>query len=438
MYFFYPVIKLNNNTTYVNIDYNPDITLSTRYKTVVPKYSIIKNIDIKKIGKQTLSVEIEYFLFKIDKKFDVYVKDKYKPNIELIGDSIVSLCPNIEYIEQGYKAFDNYDGNITNKVVIIKKDNDIFYNIIDSSGNMNDIKRTIVYEDKESPTIQLKGSDTVTLYVGNTYIDPGYEVIDNCDKNLNSKVIITNNVNYNIPGIYKIKYAVSDNSQNKASIERTIIIKNKEITNNNGVIYLTFDDGPSYLTKKILNILKEENIKATFFVVDVNEYTKQAYNMGHTIGLHSNSHNYSYIYKNKDNYFKDLIEISDKVYNYIGFRSNIIRFPGGSSNTISKKYNNGIMTYLSNEVIKRGFIYYDWNIDSKDASSGINNEKEIYNNVVNNLSVNKTNIVLMHDSIGHDATVLALKSIIEYGKNNGYVFKAITSDTPIVRHNINN
>lgn len=201
---------------------------------------------------------------------------------------------------------------------------------------------------------------------------------------------------------------------------------------------MTFDDGPSYLTRQILDILDEENIKATFFVVSANENTKRAYNGGHTIGLHSSTHKYSYIYSNSETYFKDLTDISNKVYNVVGIRSNIIRFPGGSSNTVSKKYCKGIMSYLTSEVLNRGYIYFDWNIDSNDAGRDINNSQNIYYNVVNNLSHNKTNVVLMHDSANHKATVKALKDIIHYGKNNGYTFKAITLDTPVVIHGVNN
>ena len=96
------------------------------------------------------------------------------------------------------------------------------------------------------------------------------------------------------------------------------------------------------------------------------------------------------------------------------------------------------MTFLTEEVVNRGYTYFDWNVDANDAGSDINNSINIYYNVVNNLSHNKTNVVLMHDSMGHIATVNALKDIIRYGKENGYTFKAITNDTPVIRHSVNN
>ena len=96
------------------------------------------------------------------------------------------------------------------------------------------------------------------------------------------------------------------------------------------------------------------------------------------------------------------------------------------------------MSRLTKEVSNQGYIYFDWNVDSNDAGGDGGNSNKIYNNVIKGLSYNKTNIVLMHDSASHVATVNALKSIIKYGKNNGYTFKAITSDTQVVRHKVNN
>ena len=438
IYLFYPVIELNNYNAILNEKYNYDITLTNRFKTINPTYEITNNIDIAKVGNQLLKIKVNYLGLKIKKQFNIQVKDIEKPMLNLIGNELVKVCPNKQYIEEGYNAIDNYDGNITNKVVVTNQNNNILYSIVDSSGNKNTKTRTIIYEDKEKPNIILKGNSTITLYLGTNYIEPGYNVSDNCDTDLNSKVVITNNINKNQPGTYKVKYQVTDNSNNSTELERTIIIKPRNIVNGQGKIYLTFDDGPSILTKQILDILNQEEVKATFFVVNVNEYTKVAFNTGHSIGLHSNTHNYSYIYKSKQNYFQDLESINNKVFNIIGIRSKIIRFPGGSSNTISRHYNKGIMSELVNDVINRGYSYFDWNIDSNDAGRDINNRTNIYNNVINNLSHNKTNIVLMHDSLGHDATVAALRDIIHYGKRNGYTFSALTIDTPAIRHQTNN
>lgn len=107
------------------------------------------------------------------------------------------------------------------------------------------------------------------------------------------------------------------------------------------------------MTKEILDILDEEGIKATFFVTSGGEYVKRAYNSGHTIALHTSSHKYSYVYSSEENYFNDLNTVSDSVYNSIGIRCKFIRFPGGSSNTISRNYNKGIMSRLVNAVTNK-------------------------------------------------------------------------------------
>ena len=292
--------------------------------------------------------------------------------------------------------------------------------------------------DKIPPDIELKGKRTIYIYKGSSYTEEGYTAFDNCDGDITNKVVSTGDVDTNTIGKYKITYEVKDSSDNAFSIDREVIVIKRPVYSGDGIIYLTFDDGPSYLTEEILDILDREGIKATFFVCGANESTKRAYNSGHTIGLHSNTHSYSYIYTSSNNYFNDLNNISDKVFNVINIRPNIIRFPGGSSNTVSRKYNNGIMSYLTVEVVNRGYNYFDWNVDSNDAGSDINNSSNIYYNVINNVSHNRTNVVLMHDSANHRATVNALSDIIRYGKNNGYTFKAIDDSTPIIRHKVNN
>lgn len=438
----YPNIELLDDKAVVGKEYAPNVKCYNLFGKVNSKITFKNKVDTSKVGESYIECNVKYLFYNINKKIKVNVVDNINPIIKLNGDKEVYTCPNKDYNEEGYTASDNYDGDITSNVKIKKEDNNIIYYVKDSSGNNYSIKRKILFEDKENPIINLKGDGTTTVYLGNKYTEPGYTASDNCDGDITDNVVSTGSVDTSKVGTYKIIYTVIDNSNNKYSVERTVIVKNKPVYNYNGTgngnIYLTFDDGSSSLTGKILDILDSEGVKATFFVCTPNEYTKRAYNSGHTIALHSNTHNYSYIYANSNNYFNDLYAIQNRVYNTIGINSNIIRFPGGSSNMVSKKYNVGIMTYLTKEVTNRGFIYFDWNVDSNDAGSDIYNSNRIYNNVVNSISYNKTNVVLMHDSSGHSATVDALRDIIRYGKNNGYTFKAITSDTPVVRHNVNN
>jgi len=144
---------------------------------------------------------------------------------------------------------------------------------------------------------------------------------------------------------------------------------------------------------------------------------------------------YKYVYSSVDNYFKDLNKVSERVKRITGVESKIIRFPGGSSNTISRNYNKGIMTELTNIVLNQGYRYFDWNIDARDASSA-RNSSDVYYNVTSNLSHNRANVVLMHDI--KNITVSALEDIIEFGKEYGYKFSAIDMNTYMVRHKVKN
>lgn len=209
----------------------------------------------------------------------------------------------------------------------------------------------------------------------------------------------------------------------------------------NKTIYLTFDDGPSYLTNEILDVLRKEKVAATFFVVGTNvdkykDVVKRAYEDGHTIAMHTNTHKYNEIYSSLDSYFNDLQAVKNKIYNLTGNTPRIVRFPGGSSNMISKKYSKGIMTDIVNKINSKSYYYFDWNIDSGDASGKLNKD-EIYNNVVMHLNYD-TNVVLMHDAGTKASTVQALPQIIKYGKEHGYTFARITKDTRLIHHKINN
>jgi len=206
-------------------------------------------------------------------------------------------------------------------------------------------------------------------------------------------------------------------------------------------VYLTFDDGPSSSnTTKILNILDTYNVKATFFVIGSGNLSiaKDAYNRGHAIGLHANRHEYGDIYTSTDAYFADLELLGYKVKQQIGFTPNIIRFPGGSSNTVSRKYCKGIMTTLSQEVESRGYFYFDWNVDSTDASGNNIPADDIVANVKKYVYGQKDVCILMHDTAAKGTTVEALPRIIEYCRDMGYEFCILNQYAKEFHHGINN
>lgn len=418
-----------------------------KYKAYVKNKEVSKQVKItgkvnnKKLGNYTIKYEISNGIFHCQKKIIVHVVDEESPTLELVGEEEITVCPKKEYEEPGYQAQDNYDGDITDKVIIEKLENEIDYTITDSSGNITKKKRIIHKEDKTSPVLTLKGNQILTLYVGTNYVESGYQAIDNCDGDLTEKVKVTGQVNTEKTGSYTLTYQVQDSSQNESQITRTINVITPS-KNNQGIIYLTFDDGPSStVTNQILDILKEEQVKATFFVINhsdnLNYLIKREFDEGHTVALHSYSHNYKEIYQSSESYFNDLEKIKNKVYQITGERSQIIRFPGGSSNTISKNYNQGIMSRLTKEVVDRGYHYFDWNVSSGDAGI-VKSSEEVYQNVKEGLSKNRINVVLMHDFENNYYTLNALKKIIQYGKANGYTFQKITMEVPMVTHKVSN
>ncbi len=445
--FWPPKFELKNDET-ITLKYGqkyqePGYKVTKFGKDYTKKVKVKNEINQKKLGtyKITYQIKINGITFKKIRKIKLI--DDEKPVITLTGNETISICPNAEYKEEGYKAIDNYDGDITKKVKVTTKDGIITYSVKDSSGNIAKVKRTITKEDKTSPVITLKGNKTITLYLGNPWTDPGYTATDNCDNDITNNVKASGTVNSNKLGTYKITYTVKDSSGNQTIVERTVKVISKPTYNSNsgsnkGVIYLTFDDGPNEgTTNVILDILKEENVKATFFVTakGPDYLIKREYNEGHTVALHTASHDYSYLYKSVNNYYNDLFKVQDRVKKITGQTAKIIRFPGGSSNTISKKYSKGIMSTLTKDVVNKGYRYYDWNIDSDDAGS-TKTSSGVYNNVIKNLRKNRSNMVLMHDIKVH--TKDALRNIIRYGKNNGYTFEKITMSTPMVTHGVNN
>ena len=204
------------------------------------------------------------------------------------------------------------------------------------------------------------------------------------------------------------------------------------------VVYLTLDDGPSQNTQKVLDILDKYNAKATFFVTgampEYKDMIKKAYDKGHTIGMHTYSHDYAKVYASADSYFQDLDQISQLVKEEIGYVPCFIRFPGGSSNTISASYTKGIMTTLTQEVQARGYQYYDWNGSSGDGA--VRTTEQL---VAQATSFHDNNIILLsHDSASKDTTVEALPQIIEYYQSQGYVFKALDLNSYVAHHGVNN
>ena len=201
-------------------------------------------------------------------------------------------------------------------------------------------------------------------------------------------------------------------------------------------IYLPFDDGPSRNTDKILDILKEYDAKATFFVVGkTDEESVRAYQRivaeGHTLAMHSYSHKYSEIYASKESFEQDLRQLQEYLYQITGVWPRFYRFPGGSSNTVSKVDMQELIEYLN----ESGITYFDWNIASGDAISGQLGKDTIVNNCIGGIKAKQECMILMHDASDKNSTVEARSLLIEQVRSGeNAVFLPITDETTTVQH----
>ncbi|WP_028243843.1 polysaccharide deacetylase family protein [Pseudobutyrivibrio ruminis] len=200
-------------------------------------------------------------------------------------------------------------------------------------------------------------------------------------------------------------------------------------------VYLTFDDGPSSNTEEILNILDDYNVKATFFVCgkDLELYGddyKRIVDDGHTIGMHSYSHNFGDIYSSGEAFAADYMKIHDLILNTTGVDTKYYRFPGGSSNKVSSTSMSTFINYLN----EQGAVYFDWNVASGDATSQAFTSEQLIDNVMKDVVKYKSSVVLLHDASNKNATVEALPGLIESLQEQGAMILPITDETTIIQH----
>lgn len=425
------------------------------FKDVSDKVKVEENVDFNKIGKYEVKYIIPTLIEDYTEIHTIEIVDTTPPEIKLEGNEVEEISYKEEYKESGFTVTDNSGEELKDKVEITKEEvNDkeykLIYTVEDSSKNLGTATRTIKLVDKEKPEISLNGENTMYLKLNAKYSEQGAKATDEIDGDLTDKIEVTGEVNTAKSGKYTITYTVKDNSGNEAKKTRTIYVNTTNNVNTNqgdnsggtgGTIFLTFDDGPtSTITPKILDILKAKGIKATFFILNYSaeneKLVKREVNEGHTVGIHGYSHDYKAIYQSVETYMGNITRLQDKIKASTGYNATITRFPGGSSNTVSR-FNPGIMTKLTKEVVARGYKYFDWNVSSGDAG-GAKNSSDVYNSVISGLKHGRNNVVLMHDFSGNTKTVNALSSIIDYGLSHGYKFSNITTSTPMVTHGVNN
>ena len=350
--------------------------------------------------------------------------------------------PGQPYQEEGFTATDNYDGDITDKVQRTETETEIIYTVTDSSGNTTEVRRPIVYSDPIPPVLTLNGETSITITIGTGFHDPGYTAIDNVDGDLTSQVQVSGSVKVYIPGTYTLTYTVTDASGNVATVTRNVSVvpptNIQHLVPGNKVVYLTFDDGPSSFTDELLAALAKYNAKATFFVCSNTKYNpviKQIVDAGHAIGVHSETHDYQQIYASEDAFLADFNAMKQIIWEHTGVDTKLFRFPGGSSNSVSK-FNPGIMTRLTKLMTDMGYTYFDWNVSSGDAGANATSVEVIFNNVITGIQRQNVPLVLQHDI--NEYSVQAVESILIWGFQNGYTFQALTENSPTCHHPINN
>lgn len=520
------VLSVSENmiTVEYGVDKMPEITALCKGSLINRKGSPVKTsmegiVDLKKLGEYKVTFTAKYKNLTLSEKCTIKVVDTTPPEIKLVSAPDYYTNPAHDYVEEGFTATDNYDGDITAQVVSEVKDGKVFYSVADSSGNVANAERTIIYKDVIAPVITLVQGNKIARDRGIDFVDPGFSAVDECDGDLTSQVTVTGTVDGHTYGTYTLTYSVTDSSGNVGEIIRTVQIAdlNKPVITLNGelktyikvgtayadpgftatdnidgditskvavsgsvdtskmgintvtysvadsfgntttttrkvyvyqqqavanpinpgnkVVYLTFDDGPSAHTARLLNILDKYGVKATFFVT--NQFPSYQYMIGethrrgHTIALHTLTHNYASLYASEEAYYQDLAGINNIVVAQTGVAPSIVRFPGGTNNLVSRKYCPGIMTALTQSISHFGYLYCDWNVSSGDAG-GAKTADGVANNVISGIQKHNVSIVLQHDI--KSFSVEAVDDILFWGIQNGYTFLKMDNTTPMVHY----
>lgn len=409
------------------------------------------DLDISKIGTYHVTYTASHGRITESVEQTIIVEDASAPIISLKKNSKGKERMIIDYgstfKDPGVTAYDSVDGDVTSLVVSSGSINTkifgeqyITYIVSDSHGNTATAQRIVVVKETEAPTLNLKGDTTLYHNGDEPFKDPGYSAKDNADGNITENVKISGKVDTNTAGKYTLSYTITDSSGNSTKKSRTVYVykpqTSEQIANPPGkIVYLTFDDGPGPYTEQLLDILDKYNVNVTFFVTnqysDYQDMIGEAYRRGHTIAIHTYSHKFSRIYTSESAYYKDLNKMSAICEKQTGEKPTIVRFPGGTSNTVSKKYCSGIMTTLSKSLTKNGYQYCDWNVDSGDAGSATTTS-EVAKNVIRDIQDFSRSVVLQHDTKQY--SVEAVEEILKWGLSHGYTFLPLTPETQMFHH----
>ena len=456
-----------------------------------------ERVNIHEPGSYTVTYSARFLWLSDSTTRTVVIVDTTPPVIDLKHIDDYYTLPHHAYEEEGYTATDNHDGDITSLVVSEEKDGHVYYTVSDQAGNTATADREIFYDDRNAPVFSFPDGEEGFLFVGETWTD-NVQAEDDADGDVSGKVVTEGSVDTGTVGTYTLTYTVSDEWGNVAKKDRYVTVKRTPVTADQAaaaaviappsdtaasgstasdarasgaasadaasssgsgtdpgaadaqaakprtadpkkIIYLTFDDGPGRYTEELLGILDKHKVLATFFVTaaykDYQDLIGAEYNAGHSVGVHTATHEYSEIYASTDAYWADFNKMQDIIQAQTGCRTDIFRFPGGASNTISANYSQGIMSELAKQSGEKGYIYVDWNVTSGDAGD-TTDSNVLYENMMNGIHTYENSFILCHDI--KDFTIATMDRFITDALKEGYTFLPITSETRTCHHGINN
>ena len=380
------------------------VTVEGRVNTEVP-------------GDYTLTYQAEYRGQRYTARRLVRVEDREAPELTLAGDTEITVSRFDLFQDPGAAARDRCDGDLTASIRVTDQESGdihvLTYTVTDKAGNTATATRRVTVRDVVAPVITLSGQRELFVPLGGTLKDPGATAQDDADGDLTAAIRRAGTVDTSVPGVYTLTYTVSDKAGNTASATRQVSVY-ENTTTGSSPVYLTFDGESG---KALIRRMIDE---------------------GHTVAIHGYSHDYASIYKSDEAFMQNVYRLRDRLRADFGYEATIIRFPGGSSNTVSRQYSVGIMSRLAQRVQNEGFTYFDWNVSSGDAAGTPASSGRIYSAVTSALRHGRSNVVLMHDAATKSTTADALPDIIQYCLANGYSIQAITPATKPVHHGIAN
>lgn len=292
------------------------------------------------------------------------------------------------------------------------------------------------------PVITLIGGETYTVDASFAFTDPGAEAADYLGADLTDRITVEGEVIPYAVDRYTLTYTVTDDCGNTTQVQRTVEVQSvampEIVQPPEKTIYLTFDDGPSSHTGRLLDVLKKYDVKATFFLVGKmgrTELIRRAYEEGHSIGIHCYSHEYDECYASDEAYLADFMAMEQIIFEATGMHTRILRFPGGSNNSASRR-TPGLMTRMTKVLKDMGYRYFDWNVNPSDAIDR-QEADEYRRRIVGGIkSHSDFAIVLQHDI--NLQSVLAVESVIQWGLEYGYTFRTLDLTSPVMESKIRN